>query len=435
MSDKTAAHRAAKYVERKTLRRLFPTVKSLLVGFLDTVELVEPRFKEVVVLYREKVKPDPAESAKPGINGAGDSGMQEPLLFSRNIHLKRFKDIPLADVEMVLPDKSILIDNTTLMTIIGTMIAAIVAGVMGLFRARADGSIELAEISKILGVVGLIGGRAMTMYMRVQTTKAMIADKMNRALYERSMDSQEGLLLALLEEMTDQLMKQSMVAYFCLLQQHYSMVQRAKVDEMAEQFLEGTFDCRIDFAVDLALRKLTKEGVVATHGEQACALDLDVAIRTLAERQAWRPGFSVSNEDEDSIDGSFVAAMSSDAQSSCSEEQSAVPRVSHKSRVLKALRGPSWTFRRRTNHSNPVFDTPGSESGNSIKARPRRSPSMKSSEESKLTFSPQATNGTRGVTFTPKNNGGGLPEESKGAKRGLIPKTKLFKRVFNSPFS
>ena len=84
----------------------FPTAKSLLLGMAQTVELTEPRFKEVVVLYRTKADP-PREDAwnkRPhlplsAVKGSAVSNKH------RNIQIKRFVDIPLGDTEMIMPDK------------------------------------------------------------------------------------------------------------------------------------------------------------------------------------------------------------------------------------------------------------------------------------------------------------------------------------------
>lgn len=46
------AHAHAQVVERKTLKRQCPTVLTLLKSFPKVLELQEPTFKDVVVVYR-----------------------------------------------------------------------------------------------------------------------------------------------------------------------------------------------------------------------------------------------------------------------------------------------------------------------------------------------------------------------------------------------
>jgi hypothetical protein len=77
-------------------------------GLGKEVELVEPSFKDVVILYREKVE-EAGPTAKGGASSNGNTAKRvEAEVTSsrkRNLHIKRFQDIPMADVEMVFPDK------------------------------------------------------------------------------------------------------------------------------------------------------------------------------------------------------------------------------------------------------------------------------------------------------------------------------------------
>ena len=78
-------------IERRTLRRLMPTTMSVLKNLHKKLELSEPTFKEVILLYRED-KIDSAEAQFLNIpSGAG------PL------RLKSFRNVPMADLEMVFP--------------------------------------------------------------------------------------------------------------------------------------------------------------------------------------------------------------------------------------------------------------------------------------------------------------------------------------------
>jgi hypothetical protein len=76
-------------IERRTLRRLMPTPLSVLKNLFTTLELQEPTFKEVVIMYRMA---QPMAERKAGPGGAG------PLI------LKSFNDIPMADLEMIFPE-------------------------------------------------------------------------------------------------------------------------------------------------------------------------------------------------------------------------------------------------------------------------------------------------------------------------------------------
>eukprot|EP00798_Chlamydomonas_sp_ICE-L_P007524 gene7523-671_t len=97
----------ARVVARKNLKRLLPNIRSVLWNFLTTLTIEEPSFKDVVVLYRE------APAGR--LNSKGRSKKElltrdkeerlKDILSKRNIHIKCFHDIPMADIEAIFPDK------------------------------------------------------------------------------------------------------------------------------------------------------------------------------------------------------------------------------------------------------------------------------------------------------------------------------------------
>jgi hypothetical protein len=70
----------------------------------------------------------------------------------RGIIVKRFDELPVADLEIILPDKTIglkLIDNLTLY---GTAIGALVGGVFAFFGANLD-------LNFVLSTLGVVSGK------------------------------------------------------------------------------------------------------------------------------------------------------------------------------------------------------------------------------------------------------------------------------------
>ena len=70
----------------------------------------------------------------------------------RGIVVKRFDEVPVADVEIVFPDKSVGLKLLDLLTLYGTAVAAFVGGVMAFFGAHLD-------LSYILSTLGVVGGK------------------------------------------------------------------------------------------------------------------------------------------------------------------------------------------------------------------------------------------------------------------------------------
>lgn len=66
--------------------------------------------------------------------------------------MKRFDEVPVADVEIVFPDKSVGLKLIDLLTLYGTAIGAFIGGVMAFFGAQL-------ELSYVLSTLGVVGGK------------------------------------------------------------------------------------------------------------------------------------------------------------------------------------------------------------------------------------------------------------------------------------
>ena len=85
--------RSSRRIERRTLRRLFPTARALLANLFRRVELQEPVLRQVVLLYRRA--PLPPLHGPVAASAAADAAAE-----ARRIHVRSFGDVPLADVEV-----------------------------------------------------------------------------------------------------------------------------------------------------------------------------------------------------------------------------------------------------------------------------------------------------------------------------------------------
>eukprot|EP00877_Chromochloris_zofingiensis_P000839 jgi/Chrzof1/10756/Cz05g11030.t1 len=116
-------------VERLTLQHVLPNALAVLGNLLTVVELQEPTFKEVIVMYRDRyhrhhhdvsLSPQASSSsfglkatvhsikATAGAIAQGWSGKdthKTNVSYEHNIHIKAFNNVPIADLEMVFPHK------------------------------------------------------------------------------------------------------------------------------------------------------------------------------------------------------------------------------------------------------------------------------------------------------------------------------------------
>jgi len=415
-------HRAAKTVERKTLRRLFPTLRSLVAGLGKEVELVEPCFKDVVIVYRDKA---PA-SSKPPAEQPGAAAGGTPPKAQRNLHIKRFQDIPMADVEMVFPDKEVSVNNMTLISLIVTVVAAVAAGAAALMAANADGKIAWREVSTVMSVVGMMLGRCVQVFLQMRANKRWIDDQMQRALYAKSVDSQEGLLLALLDETEEQLNKQALLAYFVLLRQYQQLADAASLDARVEALLEEHFGCPVDFDVEVALKKIIRDSIATVSQNRISALSLDAALQKMDERWDSLFHFVLSGGEAQLPAGSDVSLRGTRQMFSEALQGALAAGNPHRLSITSLHFGSpvTWTEDMASSH--------GSRSPHSH----RHSISSMSGPTPRQSYNGGGTVNSRSDAaslgrISVQSIGQQQPPAKKKGKKRLA----IFKRVFNSPFS
>lgn len=134
----------------------------------------------------------------------------DPASARRNIHVKRFVDVPAADVEMVFPDKTVWLKPLLLIQLAVTIVGGVVAAAASLRGGNVDAKILLAALA-------LVGGRAAAVYSQAAAARQAVADAMTKRLYDSTVAAQDADVLLLLDEMADQHVKEAFLAYFMLL--------------------------------------------------------------------------------------------------------------------------------------------------------------------------------------------------------------------------
>lgn len=227
------------FIERRTLRRLMPTPLSVLKNLFSTMELQEPTFKEVVLMYRMA---KPMEDHKAGPGGAG------PLI------LKSFHDIPMADLEMIFPEviitvkfKDMLMNVSLALVAIGTFLWTLMRGI------RFSG--------EIIAMISILGGKVAQSVTALLAAQSRYAGMMAKALQAKSANSQVGMLMHLMESMEDQECKEMILSY-CVLSGNGKSMTLKEIDTACESLLYTRFGLKVDFDVEGAMVKLLREGLV-----------------------------------------------------------------------------------------------------------------------------------------------------------------------------
>ncbi|KAF7819338.1 uncharacterized protein G2W53_024793 [Senna tora] len=224
------------YVERKRLENMELSARNL----LSKTTIQEPTFDRIIVVYRFKIHGLLRASTK--------------LKAERGIYVKHFKNIPMADMEIVLPEKK----NPGLtpmdwVKFIGSAVVGLVAVVSSLEMPKADLWVMMAVL------VSVVTYCAKT-YFTFQQNMASYQNLITQSMYDKQLDSGKGTLLHLCDDVIQQEVKEVIVSFYILMEQ--GKATRQDLDQWCEELIKEEFGESCNFDVDDAVHKLEKLGIV-----------------------------------------------------------------------------------------------------------------------------------------------------------------------------
>ncbi|DBA68162.1 TPA: hypothetical protein ACH3X2_013916 [Trebouxia sp. C0005] len=254
-----------------------PDAASVFSLLLTTLEIQEPCFTDLVILYRKSKQVLDRPSSEKDPLPKYSKGMAQ-----RNIVIKSFSDVPMADVEMIFPEKKVFIKPFILIQLVVTVVLALITIVTTLVQSKINLSV-LASLSSIAAA------RAAQVWSRAQLTRQQMQDAMTSGLYEKTADSQEGVLHTVLNQMSDQHTKEVILAYAVLLIRGEPVTQEA-LDKRCEIWLDRVFGLKLDFAIENSLPVCLEDGVI-TRDNQGTLTPLNPTKALAALKHKWEHHF------------------------------------------------------------------------------------------------------------------------------------------------
>lgn len=171
------------HAERINLERSLPTLTYVCRRIARRLTLQEPTFQEVVVVYAEIPDAGDADGGSDASrlwDGAADGLEPQPVL-----RLKSFRDIPIADVEVVLPGlRAGHLKSADVVKLAVILLAGIATAVYTFYFANhADWTVQMT-------LAGILLLRAFQTWRSVQLAKYTMDDFIRTTLYYRSQNSQ-----------------------------------------------------------------------------------------------------------------------------------------------------------------------------------------------------------------------------------------------------
>ncbi|KAE8801232.1 hypothetical protein D1007_23124 [Hordeum vulgare] len=217
------------YVERIRLETMNLSLRNL----IGKVTIQEPTFEEVIVLYRKK-----------SLKGQDD----------RAIQVKHFKNIPMADMELVLPEKK----NPSLTPM--DWVQFIVSVVIGLVTLVGSLEMPKADFWVVIAILSALAGYCAKIYFSFQQNMATYQNLITQSMYDKQLDSGKGTLLHLCDDVIQQEIKEVIIAYYILMENGKATVE--DLDLQCEELIQEEFGLQCNFEVMDALQKLERFGIV-----------------------------------------------------------------------------------------------------------------------------------------------------------------------------
>ncbi|KAI4375416.1 hypothetical protein MLD38_013287 [Melastoma candidum] len=220
------------YVERIRIENMRLSISKLL--RLNTIQ--EPTFERIIVAYRRASTDESDDN------------------HDRAIYVKQFKSIPMADMEIVLPEKR----NPGLTPL--DWCKFIVSAAIGLITVASSLQVPKADLRVIYAILSALIGYCVKTYLTFQKNLAQYQNLITRCAYEKQLDSGRGTLLHLCDDVIQQEVKEVIISFFIMTQKGKGTSQ--EIDLQCERLMKEEFGQKCNFDVDDAIQKLEKLGIV-----------------------------------------------------------------------------------------------------------------------------------------------------------------------------
>lgn len=218
------------YAERVRLEKM----KLSLSNLLSKITIQEPTFDRIIVVYRRASSQTKAE---------------------RGIYVKHFKNIPMADMEIVLPEKK----NPSLTPM--DWVKFLISAVVGLVAVVGSVEMPKADFWVMFAILSTVIGYIAKTYFTFQQNMTTYQNLITQSMYDKQLDSGRGTLLHLCDDVIQQEVKEVIISFFILMEQGKATLE--DLDHRCEDLILDEFGERCNFDVDDAVHKLERLGIVS----------------------------------------------------------------------------------------------------------------------------------------------------------------------------
>lgn len=176
---------------------------------------------------------------------------------SEHVSLKLFREIPVADVEALLPHAEVRMSTFDRVKILGGGLGALGGVAWKAFIVLAKGAVFASHF--IWAVIAAFLGLSVRSFFGYRRARYVRTAQMTHNLYYQNVANNAGVLDLLVTSTADEELKEVILAYGLLVADHGRRItQPAHLGRAAEQWLAGAFGTAVDFDVTDALESLDR---------------------------------------------------------------------------------------------------------------------------------------------------------------------------------
>ncbi len=219
--------------------------------FWKTIELSVDVYSRLVIIVKFKQTPQGAEN-----------------ICTEDVFLKIFKDIPKADLEMLLPGARVRFNSLDRGRIGFPIITGLLITGWNIIKTSVLGLVTGGGTLMLWGVAAGTFGYGYRTYYNYNWTKTRYNLRLTRNLYYQNLDNNAGVLFRLIDEAEEQECREALLAYFMLWK--YSGSEGwtlEELDDHVEHYLNKHVGLKIDFEIKDAMAKMERFQLVEKVGE------------------------------------------------------------------------------------------------------------------------------------------------------------------------
>jgi len=225
--------------------------------------------------------------------------------------IKLFQNVPKADLEMLFPNSEVrmkTIDKLIIgipaavsgIVVIATKLGAsilLIASVISFWLGLTKKEVKIEQQHLIALALGLatLGGFLFKQVNKFKNRKIKFMKALSDNLYFKNLDNNTGVFHHLVDAAEEEEFKEAVLAYYFLLVEDKDLTI-SELDDTIERWFESKHNCRINFEIEDAFKKLERWGLVHLDKSIIRGKNLNDAMQQLDE--IWDNFFTYHKADE-----------------------------------------------------------------------------------------------------------------------------------------